>query len=465
MNAFLEELRAEAWAMDPRHLTALAALAEAASRGDVNSRMAIGFLGRRADRDDDEDLYTTADGVATIKVSGVLMTKKPEWYSWLGIDATETPRIKKALEAAAADDEVESIALHICSPGGNAQGVSEVADAIASSPKTVTAVCEGLCASGAYWLASAASSISATKDCYVGSIGVYSVAVDSSKAAEAQGYKVHVIRSGEHKGMGIGGAPITDAQIAAEQELVDSLAKLFKSAVAKGRKHALDDVDAVATGQTWLAGSAKKKGLVDDVESVSSAFSRLNEDDDQDDEENPMATKPGKNTPKAQDTAAEEGAPAADERAKLAELKAAFPKDLAFAVAQFEAGATVGEAKAAYADILEEKLAASEKSRAELEEKSKKAPAAAAAKKPAPEAGEHVTFAAGGAEGGEESDFIAKAKALVAESGGKLKLHDAMSRVARKDPSAHEDWLNSKELIKTQAGRRYDRTNDRPAGR
>lgn len=48
----------------------------------------------------------------------------------------------------------------------------------------------------------------------------------------------------------------------------------------------------------------------------------------------------------------------ADNKKRLKDLKAAFPDDLAFAVEQFEAGVTLIEAKAAYADILTARLKA-----------------------------------------------------------------------------------------------------------
>jgi len=58
------------------------------------------------------------------------------------------------------------------------------------------------------------------------------------------------------------------------------------------------------------------------------------------------------------DSAAEEAKQkhAADEKKRLADLKSAFPKDLEFAIEQFEAGASLVEAKAAYADVLQKKL-------------------------------------------------------------------------------------------------------------
>jgi len=44
------------------------------------------------------------------------------------------------------------------------------------------------------------------------------------------------------------------------------------------------------------------------------------------------------------------------ERMRLSELKKAFPDDLEFAIEQFEAGASLIEAKAAYADVLQKRL-------------------------------------------------------------------------------------------------------------
>ena len=114
-------------------------------------------------------------------------------------------------------------------------------------------------------LASQAGKISINPNGEAGSIGVYTVAVDSSKRAEELGFKVHVIKSGEHKGMGVPGTEITENQIAATQEIIDGMAANFKQAVSAGRKMSVADVEKIATGRTWLAEVAKKLNLVDEI--------------------------------------------------------------------------------------------------------------------------------------------------------------------------------------------------------
>lgn len=215
--------------------------------------------------------------LAVVRIEGVLVRSMPAIFSWLEVTATETPAIEHALSAALDDDQVQTIVLHVDSPGGESAGIADLADLVfeARSKKRVVSVVESLCASGAYWLASQADELVAAKDALVGSIGAFDVWEDSSAAAEREGYRVHVVRSGEHKGMGVPGAPITDAQLAATQELVDGVAAIFVSAVARGRGIAKSEVRDAATGQLWLAGSARARGLIDRIEPPARAFERL----------------------------------------------------------------------------------------------------------------------------------------------------------------------------------------------
>lgn len=466
MSAFLDDLRAETWAMEPQRLSALAALAHKAGaleHGDLEAAIAASRH-RDDEDDDDDDLWVQSGSTAIVPVSGVLVRKAPSWFAWMDVDATETPKVARAVQAAVADPGVERIVLLVSSPGGQAQGIDEVADAIraATKEKPVDCVIDTLCASGAYWLASQASSIAANKDAYVGSIGVYRVLVDSSAAAERAGFKVHVVRTGEHKGMGIGGAPITDAQLAAEQELVDGLARMFEKAVKTGRD--LKDTASLATGQVWLARTAKAKGLVDTVEPVTSALSRLAPQDTEDQ----MRGKTAKaiaalaaigTIPNQQNEELVEKARAED-RARLTELKGAFPEDKDFAFEQYEAGATVEEAKAAYADVLAERLEEERAAKAEVltqleQEKAKKKTLPAG-----PEAGKPVPF--GGTPEAEKpaQDFVSQARAYAKEHG--CKVREAMSAIAAQDPQGHFEWKESIPLVRRN-DRGYTRSPDKVA--
>ena len=129
----------------------------------------------------------------------------------------------------------------------------------------------------------------------------------------------------------------------------------------------------------------------------------------------------------------------AEERQRMAALMAAFPNDAAFAAKQFESGASVDQAKAAYCDVLAERLAQAEATIAELREKgaAKQGEAASAntttttppGAKPVPH-GEAKEGAA---------DFMAEARARAKE--GKISMREAMRQLAAEDPDAHQAWL------------------------
>jgi len=249
---------------------------------DLNRRARDRLLTRtgKVARAEARPVLSRRDRLAVVRVEGVLVRSAPDWFSWLGVVATETPAIEEAVRAALEDDQVETILLHVDSPGGEAAGIADLADLLfeARSTKRVVSVVESLCASGAYWLASQAHELVAPKDAFLGSIGAYEVWEDSSRAARDEGLEVHVVRSGPQKGMGVMGAPISDEQLEAVQELVDGIAELFVAAVARGRGGEKRRIREAATGQLWLAGAAKARGLVDRIEPPARAFERLAQD-------------------------------------------------------------------------------------------------------------------------------------------------------------------------------------------
>lgn len=165
--------------------------------------------------------------------------------------------------AQAAEGNPNRIYLEIDSPGGLSDGVASMAEEIEDSRIPIDVQVYGQCCSAAYWLASRAHSISAAKDATIGSIGVFSVAVDSSRAAAEQGVDVHVFRSHELKGIGVPGAPITEAQRAELQRRTDDVMSLFGSDVMRGRDIDESAMPDIATGQTWSGVDAEKKGLID----------------------------------------------------------------------------------------------------------------------------------------------------------------------------------------------------------
>jgi signal peptide peptidase SppA len=453
VTVYLDEMRAEAWAMDPGHLEVLMRKAEvffdparAQVLADLEARdLEARSSGATSSRREDQPYMLRGD-TAIVSVSGVLMKSVPWWHKYAGVQSTSTPDVANAIAAAAADPQVRSIVLQIDSPGGQAFGVHAAAEAIgaAAKRKPVNAVVESLAASGAYWLASQAQTIAASPDSLVGSIGVYQVVVDSSAAAMKDGVQVHVIRSGEHKGAAVPGSKVTPEQLSAIQSLVDGLAALFRTSVSSGRKLEPNKTASVATGQVWLAGEAQKLGLVDSVEPVAKALSRLAPMEDM------MSF-----TKETQDEAAKAAAQA--ERKRLGDLKAAFPKHLEFALAQFDAGSTVEQAKLAFVPVLERELEQEKKASADARELAAKAQAQAAATPPPPPppAGAAPLATKIGGETAGAKDFMA----LVNEHAEKAKCSKkvAMEKVSTENPQAHFAWLRSQPAPSRTSSAEYRR--------
>lgn len=116
---------------------------------------------------------------------------------------------------------------------------------------------------------------------------------------------------------------------------------------------------------------------------------------------------------------------------RFKDLKAAFADDPTFAAEQFEANASVDEAKAAYADVVKAKLKASEAANVDLAAKLEAAEQAKDAGVPGvPGDG------AGGDEG--EQDFMEVARGLAEDKS--ISMTAAMRLVARKNPDLHREF-------------------------
>jgi signal peptide peptidase SppA len=177
------------------------------------------------------------------------------------------------IQQAATDAGVSAIVLAVDSPGGTVAGIAEAAQTIrdARAVKPVVAFADGRMQSAAYWLASQADAIFATQSGNVGSIGVYAAFLDRSRAAEMQGVKVEVFKSGKHKGMGIPGTTLTDEQRQMMQADVDKIGAEFRAVVRAGRTPRTV-ADEVMQGQSFSVADALANGLVDGVGTIGQAI-------------------------------------------------------------------------------------------------------------------------------------------------------------------------------------------------
>jgi signal peptide peptidase SppA len=191
---------------------------------------------------------------------------------------TSTNQARKALQTATNDPSVKAIMLHFDTPGGSFAGSDEFAADVAKAAqvKPLAAHADDLVASAGMYVASQAPRLTLNPTGEAGSIGTYAVVEDISGAAELAGVKVHVIKTGDFKGMGTPGTEITEPQIARLQSMVNTAQTFFSAALQRGRNMSKAQVDAlVADGGTYFAKDAKAKGLIDAVESYDAALEKL----------------------------------------------------------------------------------------------------------------------------------------------------------------------------------------------
>lgn len=214
------------------------------------------------------------DGVAIIPIQGPL-SKEPSIWSWI-FGGCDYQTIAKDINAATESPEIHSIILDVDSPGGEVSGCDELSALIdaASRKKKVVAYAGGMCASAAYWLASAANEIVADPCAILGSIGVRATLVDTSKAEEMAGVAVYDIVSDQSPLKAVD--PSKESDRARVKDTLTQLASVFIGRVAKNRGVTSETVKSnYGRGGVMTGSAALKAGLSDRFGNFESLLSEL----------------------------------------------------------------------------------------------------------------------------------------------------------------------------------------------
>ena len=208
------------------------------------------------------------DSVAVISLHGTIMNRA----GMMAVSGFTSPQdFAASVRAAANDPSVSEIVLSVDSPGGTVDGTNTAAEAVrdAARRKTVTAVADGMMASGAYWIASQASRIVVDPTAIVGSIGVIATHVDRSKQAEDEGIRVTYYRSVEHKALGQPYEPLSEDADAGLRAIVASAHREFVNAIESARGPLSK---AAQTGRVFTGLEAVEAGLAAEVGSLHSVL-------------------------------------------------------------------------------------------------------------------------------------------------------------------------------------------------
>lgn len=224
--------------------------------------------------------YYLQDGVAVVPIDGVISKRATLMQKVSG--GTSLELFQRDFRSALADSKAHAVMLLVDSPGGATMGLQEAGDLIyqarTQSRKEVVALTDGMMASAAYWLGSAADQVFISSDTtMVGSIGVLYRHVDMSGMNEKAGLKVSNIYAGKYKTMGTPDEPLSDEARGEMQSMVDKLYGLFVATVARNRGV---DAEAVLTdmaeGRVFLGKEAMSAGLVDGVRTFDQLIDDLN---------------------------------------------------------------------------------------------------------------------------------------------------------------------------------------------
>lgn len=201
---------------------------------------------------------------AIIPIHGIL-TKKPEAFDdFLGMTSYE--KMQEEIEEALEDEKVEIILLDIDSPGGEVNGIFDLADFIynARSKKRIIAIANDDAYSAAYAIASSAEKIFLTRTSGVGSIGVIASHIDQSGFDEKQGIKYSTIFAGSRKNDLNPHEPITSESLENLKSEVNRLYGMLVELIARNRSLSIEAIKSTEAG-LYFGEKAVEIGLADGV--------------------------------------------------------------------------------------------------------------------------------------------------------------------------------------------------------
>lgn len=171
---------------------------------------------------------------------------------------------------------VQAVVLRINSPGGGVAASQEMYEAVrkfrSESHKKVVISMSSVAASGGYYVACAGDKLFANPGTITGSIGVIAEWFNYGDLLRWAKMESIVIKSGSLKDAGSPTRPLTEAEKAYFQGLIDNLYGQFVSTVSAARKMKDESVRKLADGRVFTGQEAKNNGLVDELGTLQDAI-------------------------------------------------------------------------------------------------------------------------------------------------------------------------------------------------
>jgi len=195
---------------------------------------------------------------ALVEVAGVIDAK----------GNASADNVNAALQGAFKDKKTQGVVLRINSPGGSPVQAGLIYDEIRRLRDLhpdipMYAVVEDICASGGYYIASAADKIYVDKASLVGSIGVLMDNFGFVDTMQKLGVERRVLTSGENKAFLDPFSPLEPRQVEHAKALIGEIHQQFIDVVRKGRGTRLKDSPELFSGLIWTGSKSIELGLTD----------------------------------------------------------------------------------------------------------------------------------------------------------------------------------------------------------
>ncbi|MGF1671447.1 MAG: signal peptide peptidase SppA [Balneolaceae bacterium] len=214
----------------------------------------------------------TKNKIAVIYSSGAILPDAPQ-SPFDQQSVITASSIRKQLDDIKKDDNIKAIVVHIESPGGSASTSDLIWHYLRETEIPVVAVMGSVAASGGYYIAAGADTIVADANTITGSIGVFSLLVNTQDFYnEKLGITFDTIKTHEHADIFTLTRPLSPSEKRALERGIDKTYETFLNRVADARGLTRDEVHNIAQGRVWTGEDAKEQNLVDVIGNLDSGL-------------------------------------------------------------------------------------------------------------------------------------------------------------------------------------------------
>jgi len=224
------------------------------------------------------DELIVADGVAVIPIHGVMVKRSQIWSGWWSSRViVGSDHWSQVIGDFVNRTDIETLVFDFDTGGGQVSGTERLAEAIwkaQQAGKRTIAVANEFCASAGLWAASQCERIVIPATGSIGSLGVFMIHMDDTKALAEWGFEKTTIHRGKYKGLH---ERALDADATQDlQRYIDSSYSLFIDAVARGRGLSVKEVtEKWGESQVFTGMEAVSSGLADELGTLQDVLESL----------------------------------------------------------------------------------------------------------------------------------------------------------------------------------------------